>query len=96
MIWIITIGFIRSTLEATPYFGLSILYKNQIYAVLGLYIILAIAMMCYPLGGLLGDVYFGHYKIIRASLIMMALSMILALVEMVFTLQTDVSESSHV
>ena len=99
LIWIITIGIIRSTLEATPYFGLSTLYKNQkllIYVVLGLYIILAVAMMCYPLGGLLGDVYFGRYKIVRASLITMALSMILALVEMVFTLQTDVSKSSHV
>ena len=99
LMWIIAVGFIKSTLEASPYFGLTRLYTDEkllLYAVVALYIILAIAMMCYPLGGLLADVYFGRYKVIRASLIMMALSMLLAFFELTATIQFDVSEKSHI
>ena len=55
----------------------------------------SIAMTCYPLGGLLADVYFGRYKIIRASLIAMAVSMIVLVIVLVATLQTEISYKSH-
>ena len=73
MVWIIVVGFISNAAEVAPYYAVSRLYGSMLmYIVLGLYILLAVAMMCYPLGGLLADVYFGRYKIIRASLFMIA------------------------
>ena len=57
--------------------------KFLLYTELCLFIVLAIAMMLYPLGGLLADVYFGRYKIIRASLITMAVAMFVAVVVLV-------------
>ena len=97
MMWIIVVGFISSAAEVAPYYAVSRLYGSLLlYIVLGLYILLAVAMMCYPLGGLLADVYFGRYKIIRASLIMIALSMLLALLEFVASTQFNISENSNV
>ena len=97
MMWIIVVGFISSVAEASPYYAVSRLYASMLmYIVLSLYILLAVAMMCYPLGGLLADVYFCGYKMVRASLIMIALSMLVALLELVATVQFNVSENSNV
>ena len=98
MVWTIAVGFISSAAEASPYNGVARLYASSLlmYNVLILYILLTIAMICYPLGGLLADVYFGRYKIIKASLFIIALSMLLALLELVATTQFNVNEDSNV
>ena len=83
LLWTILIGFINSAVNSTPSFAMSKLYNkgyDLLYIEICLFIVLAVAMTCYPLGGLLADVYFGHYKIIRASLIAMAVSMIVLVI----------------
>ena len=66
-------------------------YDDLVYTELCLFIVLAIAMMLYPLRGLLADVYFGCYKIIRASLITMAVAMFVAVIVLVATIQFGVN-----
>ena len=97
MVWIIAVGFLKSAVEASPYYVVTRVDASQsvlLYAVLSLYILLAIEMLCYPFGGLLADVYFGRYKIIKASLITIAISMLIALLELVATVQLQVNEKS--
>ena len=84
LLWTVLVGFINGSIDSSPTFALSRFYDQKdilpYYTELGLFILLAIAMTCYPLGGLLADVYFGRYKIIRASLIAMAVSMVVLIV----------------
>ena len=90
LLWTVLTGFIIGSIDSSPSFAVSRLYgKEKIlpYTELGLFIFLAVAMTCYPLGGLLADVYFGRYKIIRASLIAMAVSMIGTTVVLVVVVQ---------
>ena len=97
-LWTVLIGFINGSINSAPKFAVSRLYNEEnilLYSELCLFIVLAIAMTCYPLGGLLADVY-GRYKIIKASLIAMAVSMFAVTGVLVATLQTGVWERSHI
>ena len=67
-----------------------------LYIELVLYICLATVMIFYPLGGLLADVYFRRYKVIRASLIMITVSMLVLFIKVVVTVQMGVSQNSLV
>ena len=83
LLWTAIVGFINGSIDSSPGIAAPRLYGKEnflLYIELGLFILLAIAMTCYPLGGLLADVYFGRYKIIRASLIAMAVSMVVMVV----------------
>ena len=84
LLWTAIVGFIIGSIDSSPSFALSKFYEEKnilpYYYELDLFIVLTIAMTCYPLGGLLADVCFGRYKIIRASLIAMAVSMIVIIV----------------
>ena len=83
LVWTILVGFINCLINSSPSFVVSRLYNRErilLYTELCLFIVLAVAMTCYPLGGLLTDVYFGRYKIIRASLIAIAVSMLVIVV----------------
>ena len=98
LLWTIVVGFIYSTVNASSSSALSTLHFDHdqtLRAVVCLYIALALAMMCYPLGGIVADVYVGRYKTIIASLILMALSMLVALITLVATIQLGVNENSH-
>ena len=98
-LWTVLIGFINGSIDSSPSFAVSRLYDKEkilLYTELCLFIVLAIAMTCYPLGGLLADVYFGRYKIIKASLIIVAVSMLVTVVVLVATLQIDVQEKSQI
>ena len=98
LIWAAVVGFINSGFTSTPYFAFQRLeHGSAIYVSLIsvlLYMELAITQICYPLGGFLADVYFGRFKTVIVSLILIAVSMILAIVVMVVTLQVGVNPSS--
>ena len=97
--WTTIVGFTNGLLNSLPLHALVNLYNEDnllLYTELALYIFLATAMMCYPLGGLLADVYFGRYKVIRASLIMITVSMLVLFIEVVVTVQMGVSQNSLV
>ena len=99
IVWTVLVGFINGSLNLSPSFAVSRLYHEEgilLYTELCLFIVLAIAMMLYPLGGLLADVYFGRYKIIRASLITMAVAMFVAVIVLVYIFQFEVSENSQI
>ena len=100
LVWTILVGFINCSVNSSPSFVVSRLLYNRerilLYTELCLFIVLAIAMTCYPLGGLLADVYFGRYKIIGASLITMTVSMFVVFVVLFTTLQIGVWEKSHI
>ena len=101
LLWAIIIGFINGSINSSPRFATSRLYqyddeKLLVYTELCLFIVLAIAMMLCPLGGLLADVYFGRYKIIRASLIAMAVAMFVVVIVLVSTIQFGVNPNSHI
>ena len=101
-LWTNIIGFINGSVKLSSGFAVSRLYhqfdneKFLLYIELGLFILLAIAMMLYPLGGLLADVYFGRYKIIRASLITMTVAMFLAVIGLVAIFQFNVTKNSQI
>ena len=98
IVWTVLVGFLNGSLNLSPSFAVSMLNNNKhilLYTVSCLFIVLAIAMMLYPLGGLLADVYFGRYKIIRASLITMAVAMFVAVIVLVAIFQFEVSENSR-
>ena len=96
--WAVVVGFINSGLTSSAYFAFSVLeHTSTIYVSLIsvlLYMGLAITQMFYPLGGFLADVYYGRYKIVIGSLILITVSVILALAVMVVALQTDIKPSS--
>ena len=100
LVWTILVGFINCSVNSSPSFVVSRLSHNKekilLYTELCLFIVLAIAMTCYPLGGLLADVYFGRYKIIKTSLITMTVSMFVVSVVLFTTLQIGVWEKSHI
>ena len=48
--------------------------KNSIYA------LLTLALIFFPLGGMLGDVYWGRYKTVVCGLVVTAVSMVLAFI----------------
>ena len=99
ILWSILIGFIGGLINSSPSKAVSSIYDKKnilLYTELFLYIVLAIAMMLYPLGGLLADVYFGRYKIIRASLITMAVAMFILVIVFVVTFQVNINQYSHI
>ena len=99
LLWTVLIGFINGSINSAPKFAVSRLYNEEnilLYTELCLFIVLAIAMTCNPLGGLLADVYFGRYKVIRASLIAMAVSMLVVTGVLAATIKGGVWERSHI
>ena len=98
LLWTAVVGFINSEINASPFLFVFKFYHDEeaiLHAVVGLYIVLAIAMTCYPIGGLLADVFFGRYKTIRNSLIILTFSMLSALTGFVVIIQLDVSYRSE-
>ena len=99
LLWAIVINFIRSAMETALPFALSRQYNNDshrllLYSIVLLYMLLAAAMMCYPLGGFLADVYIGRYRTVIASLLAVTLSMLVALILIIFTLELNIAPTS--
>ena len=98
LIWAAVVGFINSGFTSSPYFAFQILeHSSAIYLSLIsvlLYMGLAITQMCYPLGGFLADVYFGRYKTVIVSLVLITVSVILALIVITVTNQAGINPLS--
>ncbi len=100
LIWTAVIGFINSVINASPDHIISKVSEDKLHFILDfvviLYIALAINMIFYMFGGFLADVYFGRYRVIGASLICLALSMLMAFILFLCFIQIDENTLSSV
>ena len=101
LIWTAVVGFINSVINTSPdHIITSIVSEDKAHIILVvvvmLYIAFAINMICYPFGGFLADVYYGRYKVIAASLICLALSMLMAFILFLCSIQIHVNILSSV
>ena len=101
LIWGVVVGFINSEFTSSLYTAVLRIYSgpelNTLFVSIMsvfFYIVLAAALVSYPLGGFVADVYFGRYKTVMGSLILLTVSLVVALAEVIFILQSKINASS--
>ena len=98
LLWTTVVGGIYSCAQLSATFASarvdSRYYDSILTTVLVMYTLLTIVMVFYPLGGFLADVYFGRYRVVIASLIVLTVCMLLVLLGIVTTLQLDIQPTS--
>ena len=98
LIWVTLIAVIYETTDYVwPYFLVKTKWTiGEFWTTNSIYAMLTLALIFFPLGGLLGDVYWGRYKTVVCGLVVTAVSMVLAFISSMLTINEDWSNENNI